>query len=214
MSAHLPIDSDLDKVFIRVNGKRTSVAAFLAMDKLTVKTVDARGCAALTSLDVPAAAYVFANGCTALTSLSAPAATRVDASGCAALTSLDVPAATIVDASDCTALTSLSVPAATYVYARGCTALTSLDVPAATAVYARGCTALTSATPDAPFYAGADSRGYGFLGLTTELGRRVFAGCRNFTLAQACAHWGPEGESNRPDCLALVEKIAAHWGDE
>lgn len=68
-------------------------------------------------------------------------------------------------------------------------------------VYASGCTALAS-----PFYAGDDSRGYSFL----HMGKGVRAGCRNFTFAQARKHWGSGGESDRPDCLALVEKIIAH----
>ena len=55
------------------------------------KTVDARGCTALTSLDAKAAEYVYASGCTALTSLDAKAAEYVDASGCTALTKITVP---------------------------------------------------------------------------------------------------------------------------
>jgi hypothetical protein len=51
----------------------------------TAKTVDARGCTALTSLDAKAAKTVYASGCTALTSLDAKAAKTVDASGCTAL---------------------------------------------------------------------------------------------------------------------------------
>jgi len=37
---------------------------------------------------------------------------------------------------------------------------------------------------------------------------RIRAGCRDFTVAEARAHWGPGGASDRPDCLALVEKLA------
>ena len=57
-----------DQIFIIVNDKRTSLAAFLAMDKAAVISVYASGCTALTSVDLPAAEYVDASGCTALTS--------------------------------------------------------------------------------------------------------------------------------------------------
>ena len=49
------------------------------------KTVDARGCTALTTLKADAAQTVYAIGCTALTTLKADAATYVDANGCTAL---------------------------------------------------------------------------------------------------------------------------------
>jgi len=139
---------DLDRIYIYVNHNRVSVAAFLAMDKESVRTVDAAGCTALTTLDAPQATRVHANGCTALTTLDAPQATRVHAIGCTALTGY--------------------------------------------------------------FCAGKDSRGYSFYTMRWHGGFRVFAGCRNFTLAQARKHYGPGGVSDRADCLALVEKIAAH----
>ena len=41
---------DLNKIYIIVNGQYVSVAAFLAIDKMTVRTVDASGCTALTAL--------------------------------------------------------------------------------------------------------------------------------------------------------------------
>ena len=77
-----------DQIFIYVNDRRTSLADFLAMDKSKVVSVDASGCTALTSVDLPAAKTVYARGCTALTSVDLPAAEYVDASGCTALTSV------------------------------------------------------------------------------------------------------------------------------
>ena len=68
------------------------------------KTVDARGCTALTELKADAAEYVYASGCTALTELKADAAKTVYARGCTALTELKADAAEYVDARGCTAL--------------------------------------------------------------------------------------------------------------
>jgi len=96
--------------------------------------------------------------------------------------------------------------AAITVYAGGCTGLTTLDLPAATWVYAGGC-----AGSPVIFHAGTDSRDYSFAGLRTAQGLRVAAGCRYFDLATARAHWGVGGPSDRADCRALVEMIAA-WG--
>ena len=56
-------------------------------------------------------------------------------------------------------------------------------------------------------YVGDDSRDYSFW--ADLLRHRVRAGCRNFSPEQARAHWGPGGESDRPDCLALAEKAIA-----
>ena len=56
---------------------------------------------------------------------------------------------------------------------------------------------------------GRDARGYAFYGIPMRDGPHVVAGCRNFTGAQALAHWGPGGESDRPDCLALAQKAIA-----
>ncbi len=61
--------------------KRTR-AALARRSKKGFKTVDARGCTALTELKAGAATYVDARGCTALTELKADAATSVDARGC------------------------------------------------------------------------------------------------------------------------------------
>ena len=51
---------------------------------------------------------------------------------------------------------------------------------------------------------GADPRGYRFVGQGTADGRRVLAGCRNYSLAEAWEHG-----ANNPDALACVEIIAA-----
>src|SRR5947199_2100342 len=103
------------------------------------------------------------------------------------------------------------------IHANGCTALTELKADAAEYVDARGCTALTELKADAAkinrsadyIFAGVDSRGYTFEGITVRGQWRVIAGCQNKSIAEARAHWGPGGNSDRPDCLALVEKIAA-----
>jgi hypothetical protein len=54
---------------------------------------------------------------------------------------------------------------------------------------------------------GADSRGYYFAGMLVNGEWRIRAGCRDFSIDQARRHWGSGGQSDRPDCLALVEKI-------
>ena len=69
-----------------------------------------------------------------------------------------------------------------------------------------GCTDLTSGKW---IYFGSDSRCYGFMRHLQAGDYRVRAGCRNFSIAEARAHWGAGGESNRPDCFAIVEAIAA-----
>ena len=56
-------------------------------------------------------------------------------------------------------------------------------------------------------YVGDDSRGYSFW--ADLLRRRVRGGCRNFNPEEALAHWGPGGESDRPDCLALAQQAIA-----
>ena len=113
-------------------------------------------------------------------------------------------AATEVDAIGCTGLTALNLPAATAVYARGCTGLTALDLPAATEVDAIGCTGLTGY-----IFGGTDHRGYVFDSAIIRGRRHIFAGCRNLSVAQALKHWGRGGASDRPDCLALVNKIVS-----
>lgn len=90
------------------------------------------------------------------------------------------------------------------IYATGCTSLVNLHAPNAVYIYPTGCTALAGA-----IHGGMDSRGYHFFGLPQSGKYRIFAGCRNFTPEEALAHWGPGGPSDRPDCLALVQKIIA-----
>ena len=57
--------------------------------------------------------------------------------------------------------------------------------------------------------AGADSRGYWFSAVKQNGAWRIRAGCRDFSVAAALAHWGSGGQSDNPECLALVEKIVA-----
>ena len=54
--------------------------------------------------------------------------------------------------------------------------------------------------------AGKDSRGYWFQPIRVHGQWRITAGCRNFSVEDARRHWGPDGVSDRSDCLALVEK--------
>ena len=67
-----------DKIFIYVNSKRVSLAAFMAMDKSTINSIDASGCTALTELKADAAKTVYASGCTALTELKAAPDAKID----------------------------------------------------------------------------------------------------------------------------------------
>ena len=91
--------------------------------------------------------------------------------------------------------------AATDVWVENCPGLTALpDLEAATVVRVVNCPGLTG---------GKDSRGYQFCGVKIRGQWRVIAGCRNFSIADARKHWGPGGRSDRPDCLVLVEQIAA-----
>jgi hypothetical protein len=57
--------------------------------------------------------------------------------------------------------------------------------------------------------AGADSRGYWFAAVLTANGWRVRAGCRDYPIETALKHWRSGGQSDRADCLALVENLAA-----
>ena len=138
-----------------------------------------------------------------LTSLSAYLAMKrediktLDASGCTALTAIDAPVAKTLDASGCTALTAIDAPVAKTLYARGCTALTAIDAPVA------------KIDRNPYVYGGTDARGYLFEGVMIRNQWRVLAGCRNFLIEDAREHWGAGGDSDRPDCLAIVERIAA-----
>ena len=60
---------------------------------------------------------------------------------------------------------------------------------------------------DHVYDAGADPRGYRFLGLRLDDGITVGAGCRWRHLDRARLHW-----ASNPDALARVERIA-EWGD-
>ena len=156
-----------DKIFLIVNDERMSLSALLAMKREDVKTLYARGCAALTSLpEMPNVEYLYASGCAALTSLP-------------------------------------EMPNVEYLYASGCAALTSLpEMP--------GVNVVNDPCPFGYFYAGCDSRGYNFEGVTIRGQWRVLAGCHNLSIKDSYEHWGPGGVSDRKDCLALVQKIAAH----
>jgi hypothetical protein len=104
-----------------------------------------------------------------------------------------------VYASGCTGLTELKADNAEYVDASGCTGLTELKAPRASVERA----------DDSYRYVcgGVDSRGYLFEGVRLREQWRIVAGCRNFSIDDARKHWGPNGCSNRKDCLALVEII-------
>lgn len=99
-----------------------------------------------------------------------------------------------------TALTELKPDAAEYVDASGCTALTELKAAPGASV---------NRSPGYIF-AGIDSRGYVFEGIIVREQWRVIAGCRNKSISDARTHWGRGGDSDRPDCFALVEKISVY----
>ena len=52
------------------------------------------------------------------------------------------------------------------------------------------------------YRAGSDRRGYEFIGARLRNGWRVLAGCRNFSPADALAHW-----AHNPECLALAQRV-------
>ena len=133
----------------------------------------------------------------------------LDLTGCTGLTALPdgLSVGGWLDLTGCTGLTALpdGLSVGASIDLRGCTGLTAL--PAALSVggslYLSGCTGLDH------YCVGRDARGYAFYGIPMRDGPHVVAGCRNFTGAQALAHWGPGGESDRPDCLALAQKAIA-----
>jgi uncharacterized protein YjbI with pentapeptide repeats len=57
---------------------------------------------------------------------------------------------------------------------------------------------------------GTDRRGYHFRAVRFSDGWRITAGCRNYTIAQAIAHWTAKGNK---DALARVAILAAHEGE-
>ncbi len=150
------------------------------------------------------------NGCrTTLEKLveNAANATDVWVEDCLGLTALPaLPKATSVRVWNCPGLTALpDLPKATDVWVEDCLGLTALPaLPNTTFVQVMNCPGLT-----ALITAGADARGYVFTALKMRGEWRVLAGCRNFSLRRARAHWGSGGDSDRPDCLALVEVLAA-----
>ena len=177
----------LENMFCTVNGKRRSLAWLF--DNATAATVvRIENNPALTALpDLPAATDVRIENNPALTALP------------------DLPAATDVRILNNAALTALpDLPAATVVWIESNAALTALpDLHAATDVRIENNAALTALS------SGKDSRGYIFSGVRICGCWRIVAGCRNFTIPEARIHWGAGGRSDRPDCLALVERIAA-----
>ena len=103
---------------------------------------------------------------------------------------------------DLTGLPSLNAATEVTLYnLPGLTNLPNLD--AATNVYLDTLPGIT--VP----YAGMDSRGCQFFVIRMRNEWRIIAGCRNFSFDEARKHWGPGGTSDRPDCLALVEKLIA-----
>ena len=89
--------------------------------------------------------------------------------------------------------------AATYVRVDNCPGLTALpELPAATDVRVYNCPGLTALN------AGSDHRGYQFVAVQIREQWRIIAGCRNYSLEDARAHWRTNAE-----CAALVEKLAA-----
>ena len=54
---------------------------------------------------------------------------------------------------------------------------------------------------------GEDERGFSFWADLTR--HRIRGACYSFTPEQALAYWGPGGQSDRPDCLALAQKAIA-----
>jgi hypothetical protein len=190
--------------YILIDGVCMTVAAFDAMPKAGVKRINASGCTSLTEIHAPNVEYIDVSGCIALTELHAPKAEYINASGCAALTEINAPKAEYINATGCVSLTEVNASDAREVIAGGCVSLTKLNAPDAKYIHASGCTSLTDV-----IHGGKDSRGYHFFGLQQRGKYRIFAGCRNFTLEEALAHWGPGGPGDKPDCLALVEKIIA-----
>lgn len=103
---------------------------------------------------------------------------------------------------DLITLPDLSV--ATFVLIYNCPGLTALPaMPAATCVRIVHCPGLTVLN------AGTDKRGYQFVAARVRNQWSILAGCRNFSLSDARKHWGPGGPSDRPNCLAMVEKLIA-----
>ncbi len=113
------------------------------------------------------------------------------------MTSKAMSQAETVSAYDCPWLARIDAPRAQTVDVSGCTALTQIDAPKAKIVRC-------------PYhFGGIDARGYVFDAIKSKGEWRIIAGCRNLSIDEARHHWGPGGPSDRPDCLALVEQLAA-----
>ena len=134
------------------------------------------------------------------------AATSVRVDNCPGLTALpELPAATVVRVYNCPGLAALpALPAAAVVRVYNCPGRAALpELPAATDVRVENCPGL------AVLNAGADRRGYQFVAVRIRGAYRILAGCRNFSIEEALRHWGRGGPSDRPDCFAMVENLAA-----
>jgi hypothetical protein len=106
---------------------------------------------------------------------------------------------TYVDVWNCPGLTALpDLPAATHVDVYDCLGLIRIgDLPVATSVDVWNCPGL------AALY--HDPRGYALI----RIGDRYFAGCRNFTAAEAIAHWGAPDYRNPERGAAYVAAVKA-----
>ena len=130
----------------------------------------------------------------------------LDLTGCTALTALPdgLSVGGWLDLTGCTGLTALpdGLSVGGWLDLTGCMGLTALPpgLTVGASIDLRGCTGLDH------YCVGRDARGYAFYGIPMRDGPHVVAGCHNFTAAQALAHWGPGGESDRPDCLALAKQ--------
>jgi uncharacterized Zn-binding protein involved in type VI secretion len=168
----------------------------------TLTRVDVWNCPGLTTLpDLPAAARVYAWNCRDIIRIGdLPAATQVYMENCPGLTALpDLPAATHVDVYNCPSLIRIGdLPAAARVYVRNCPGLIRIgDLPVATSVDVWNCPGLTALHHD--------PRGYALI----RIGDRYFAGCRNFTPAEAIAHWGAPDYPDPQRGAAYVKAVKA-----
>jgi len=178
---------DSNRIFLTVNSERRSLA-WLIENSSAATHVRVGNCPGLVALpELPAATYVGVYNCPGLVALpELAAATHVRVGSCPGLVALpELPAATYVEVYNCPGLVALpELPAATHVWVDNCPGLMMLN-------------------------AGADKRGYQFVAVRVRGAWRIIAGCRNFSIADARNHWGKGGSSDRPDCLALVERLAA-----
>ena len=199
---------DADMILI-VNRKAMWFSELLAMDRSAVQILNVTGCTGLKALpDLPAVRALYATRCAGLTELpDLPAVQILHVEGCTGLKALpDLPAVCTIEARGCTGLTALpDLPAVRILNLECCTGLTALpDLPAVRILNLEGCTGLT-----ALIRPGRDRRGYEFIGVKLRSHWRVLAGCRILDFADALTHWGAGGQSDSPECLALVQTIIA-----